>query len=40
MERLVPLLVLAALVAVPVFFIWGKRAFDLGAEASLETIYK
>lgn len=40
MERLVPLLVLAAFVAVPVFLIWGKRAFDRGAEASLEAIYK
>jgi len=40
METLVPFLVLAALVAVPVLFIWGKRAFDRSAAASLDRIYR
>jgi hypothetical protein len=39
-ESLVPFIVLAAFIGVPVFFIWGKRAFDAGAAASLGTIYR
>jgi hypothetical protein len=39
MERFLGIAVLLALVAVPVFFIWGKRVFDRAAAASLEQIY-
>jgi hypothetical protein len=43
-ERLLGLLVVAAVVAavvgIPVFLIWGKRAFDRNAAASLESIYR
>lgn len=39
MERFVGIVVLLALVALPVFMIWGKRAFDRAAEASLDHIY-
>jgi hypothetical protein len=40
MESLVPFVVLAAFIGVPVFFIWGKRAFDANAVASLDSIYR
>lgn len=39
MERFYGLLVLVALVAVPVFFLWGKRAFDRRAVESPRGIY-
>ncbi len=39
MERFLGIAVLAALVLVPVFFLWGKRAFDRAAEESLRRIY-
>jgi hypothetical protein len=39
MERFLGIAVLLALVAVPVFFIWGKRAFDRAAAASLQQIH-
>jgi hypothetical protein len=38
-ERFFGLFVLVALVAVPVFFLWGKRAFDRAAVESLKRIY-
>jgi hypothetical protein len=40
MDSLVPFVVLAACIGVPVFFIWGKRAFDASAAASLDSIYR
>jgi hypothetical protein len=40
MDSLVPFVVLAAFIGVPVFFIWGKRAFDASAAASLDSIYR
>ncbi len=39
MERFLGIAVLAALVLVPVFFLWGKRAFDRAAAESLRQIY-
>jgi hypothetical protein len=39
MERFLGIAVLLALVAVPVFFIWGKRVFDRRALESLQQIY-
>jgi hypothetical protein len=38
-ERFLGIAVLAALVLVPVFFLWGKRAFDRAAAESLRRIY-
>ena len=39
MERFLGLAVLVALVALPVLLLWGKRAFDRAATASLQEIY-
>lgn len=39
MERLLGVFVLVALVAIPVLFLWGKRAFDRAAAESLTSIY-
>jgi hypothetical protein len=39
MDRLLGFLVLAAMIGVPVFFLWGKRAFDRAADESLRRIY-
>lgn len=39
MERFLGIAVLAALVLVPLFFLWGKRAFDRAAAESLRQIY-
>jgi hypothetical protein len=39
MEGFYGLFALVALVGVPVFFLWGKRAFDRAAIESLQRIY-
>lgn len=38
-DRFFAIAVIAVVIAVPIFAIWGKRAFDRGAAASLEQIY-
>jgi hypothetical protein len=40
MDRLVPLLLLGAIIAIPFVLIWGKRAYDRNAVAALEAIYR